>query len=234
MATKLLLIDLDDTLWATHVNNKKSLEQLYTALNWGQYFVSFEVFFSTYYRINVELWERYNQGCITKQELALDRLRLPLSPYLSLTQDQWREIDEQFLSFVKQQTLLCPNALDTMAYLKSRYDICILSNGFGEVQYTKIEKTGLSPYIDEVVLSEDVGINKPAAEIFHIALERMGATPGESLMIGDSFSSDIAGASNAGIGSIWYNAYDFPMPQSEGVTPPLHIINDLAELKTLL
>lgn len=47
MATKLLLIDLDDTLWATYVNNKKSLEQLYTALNWGQYFVSFEDFFST-------------------------------------------------------------------------------------------------------------------------------------------------------------------------------------------
>ncbi|MDO4691312.1 MAG: YjjG family noncanonical pyrimidine nucleotidase [Porphyromonadaceae bacterium] len=234
MATRLLLVDLDDTLWATYVNNKKSLEQLYTALNWGQYFVSFEDFFSAYYRINIELWERYNHGRITKQELALERLRLPLEPYLSLPEQSWREIDEQFLSLVKQQTLLCPNALETMAYLKARYSICILSNGFGEVQYAKIEKTGLAPYIDQVVLSEDVGINKPAPEIFHIALERMGATPSESLMIGDSFSSDIAGASNAGIGSIWYNAYAFPMPQTEGITPPLHIINNLAELKTLL
>lgn len=234
MIKKLLLIDLDDTLWATYVNNKRSIEELYTALNWGQYFVSFEAFFDLYYSVNVELWEQYNRGEIDKATLSRERLRRPLSSHLELSDQECERIDTRYLALVREQTLLCPNALEVMRYLKPRYRICLLSNGFSEVQQSKVTSSGLAPYIDNMVLSEDLGINKPRREIFDYALERMGVGHAEAVMIGDSFSSDIVGASNAGIDSIWYNAYRFPMPVLEGVTPPRYIVHDLAELLELL
>lgn len=234
MTIKHLLIDLDDTLWATFINNKRSLEELYTALSWGQYFVSFEDFFDSYYRVNVSLWERYNKGEISKEYLSIERLRRPLHPHITLDEEAWKRIDKDFLNLVRTKTELCPNALPVLRYLKERYSICILSNGFKEVQYDKIDHSGLSPYIDHIVLSDDVGVHKPDKRIFEIAMQQIGATTSDTLMIGDSYASDIVGASNAGIGSIWYNPYNVPIPTDSAITPPKHIVSDLAELLHIL
>lgn len=228
---KLLLIDLDDTLWATKINNKQGLKELYTALSWGQYFVSFEEFYRIYEPINYKLWEEYNKGAIDRDTLSRERLRRPLEGLVSHTDAEWREIDHEFLEAVRRQTLLCPGALETMRYLKEKYPICILSNGFGAVQYTKIERSGLAPYIDAVILSDEVGLHKPQPEIFHLALERMGGyRADEAVMIGDSYSSDIVGASRAGIRSLWYCPEDYPLLVDDDITPPIATITDLRHL----
>ena len=90
-----------------------------------------------------------------------------------------------------------------MKYLAAKYPLTIVSNGFKEVQYYKFEHSGLAPYLTHTLISEEVGINKPQPGIFHIALQRNGITADEALMIGDSYSSDIAGAKAAGIDQIW-------------------------------
>lgn len=231
---KLLLIDLDDTLWATKINNKQALRELYTALSWGQYFLSFDEFYSIYEPINYQLWEQYNQGIIDREMLSRERLRKPLEPFVSHTDEEWQAIDDTFLHAVRRQTLLCEGALEAMAYLKSRYSICILSNGFGSLQYDKIERSGLSPYVDHVVLSDEVGLHKPQPEIFQLALERMGYAASEALMIGDSYSSDIVGASRAGIRSIWYSPEGYTLQVDADITPPIATITDLRQLIELL
>lgn len=245
---RLILIDLDDTLWDTWGNNKESLNELYTALSWGQYFSSFEVFFTEYYySVNHSLWERYNREEISKEELSEARLRFPLERRWvelsaedttfhrpSVSADYWRVADKQFMEFIKQKTALCPNALSLLRYLHSKYRVCILSNGFGEVQYDKLELSGLMPYIHRVVLSDEVGYNKPNAKIFKHALVLMGCSVEETIMIGDSWGSDIVGASNAGIESIWYNQYGIDAPASEGIIPPRAIVCDLAEIEYIL
>lgn len=232
---KLILIDLDDTLWATQRNNKRGLQALYTALEWGQYFVSFEEFFALYNPINHALWSEYNVGSISKEALSVERLRRPLEGKLEQSLEEWQRVDELFISLVKEQTELCPHALEVMAELKGRYPIAILSNGFGELQHSKVERSGLAPYVDQVILSDEVGINKPDARIFHHALSVMGGVPAEeAVMIGDSYHSDIIGASNAGIPSIWYNPQGWWADESASITPPLATITDLRELLTLL
>lgn len=254
MKKKLILIDLDDTLWDTWLNNKESLNEVYTALHWGRYFSSFECFFERYYYpVNHQLWERYNKQEISKEILSIERLCRPLSDRLvelqqanpldettlhleqvvSRGEAYWVEANDDFMERIKTKKSLCPNALEVVAYLKSKYHICILSNGFGEVQYAKINNSGLSPYIDDIVLSDEVGYNKPNPRIFEHCLGLTGYDKAESIMIGDSWSSDIRGAALSGIDSIWYNRYHLDMPKEE-ITPPLAVVGDLAEIMNLL
>lgn len=232
---KLILIDLDDTLWATQRNNKRGLQALYTALEWGQYFVSFDEFFALYEPINHALWSEYNVGAISKEALSVERLRRPLEGKLEQSMQAWQRADELFISLVKEQTELCPHALEVMAELKQRYPIAILSNGFGSLQHTKVERSGLTPYVDQVILSDELGINKPDPRIFQHALSLMGNVQAEdAVMIGDSYHSDIIGASNAGIPSIWYNPQGWWADESVSITAPIATITDLRALLTLL
>lgn len=254
MHKSLVLIDLDDTLWDTWGNNQESLSELYTALDWGRYFVSFEDFFERYYYpINHSLWEQYNRELISKEELSHQRLVRPMlmrleelraeSPNNSILRSlealcseersYWAEVDQRFIAFVKSKTRLCPGALELLQYLHSKYSVCVLSNGFGELQYAKIEGAGLSPYIDEVILSDAVGYNKPNPLIFAHSLAVMQATAEESIMIGDSWGSDIIGASRAGIDSIWYNRFEIEMPIGD-ITPPIFSTSNLLDIRTIL
>lgn len=235
MKTKqLVLIDLDDTLWDTKRNNQKSLYELYTALNWGQYFVSFDDFLCLYEPINHGLWAEYAEGKIDKDTLSIERLRRPLEGKEEHNRNEWLEINERFLMLMTKQRGLCPEALPVLSYLHERYQVCILSNGFGKVQHDKLRDTGLLSYVHHVVLSEDIGVNKPDRRIFDYALELCQAQANECVMIGDSWFTDITGASNAGIESIWYNPEGFSPFETQNVAPPKHTIQTLTELYTLL
>ncbi len=232
---KTLFIDLDDTLWATSVNNRIALNKLYEFASWSEIFASFDAYYEVYSQINIELWLSYNQGRVTKQELSIERMRRPLLVKgIKLTEERALKFNEKFISFMREQRLLCPNALEVMAYLKNRYEICILSNGFGDIQYRKLSDTGLGKYVDEVVLSSDLGINKPDKRIFDFALQKMKVEKSECIMIGDSWCSDICGASNADIKSIWYNPKSYELPDDSQIQLPIAVIEDLVELKGLL
>ncbi len=230
-----LLIDLDDTLWATSINNKQALEKLYKELAWDRFFSSFSHYYDVYSPINIDLWVAYNDNSIDMQTLSIERMRRPLqSRGIELSDEDCKTYNKLFLKFIQDESLLCPYALEVLAYLKGKYRICILSNGFGEIQYRKLSDTGLATYVDEVILSSDIGINKPNRHIFDYALEKMKAKREEVLMIGDSWCSDIHGASNAGIKSIWYNVKGYELPEDPSTVVPIHIISDLRELKKLL
>ncbi|MDY6122038.1 MAG: YjjG family noncanonical pyrimidine nucleotidase [Porphyromonas sp.] len=230
---KTLLVDLDDTLWDTFENNKESLKELYAAYGWRQHFASFEAFFDSYYCINDRLWDEYRRGLIDKFTLTIRRFREPLDGKLILTDDEILALNDFFLDRTAEKTRTCPGALSTLEYLHRYYKVCIVSNGFREVQRRKLENSGLSPFVDVMVLSEDVGINKPNKLIFDRALSSSSTARDEALMIGDSWAADIVGAHNAKIGSVWYNPYALDMPD-DGTTPPLHQIGHLSELLEFL
>ena len=101
-----------------------------------------------------------------------------------------------------------PGAAEAVRELAKRYPLTIISNGFKEVQYYKFEHSGLEDCLTHTIISEEVGINKPQPEIFRIALELNGVSAEQALMIGDSYSSDIAGAKNAGIDQVWLHEGD--------------------------
>jgi putative hydrolase of the HAD superfamily len=106
----------------------------------------------------------------------------------------------------------------------------ILSNGFREVQYKKIENSGLKSYFDKIILSEDAGINKPHPDMFTYALKNTNSRRDQTVMIGDSWDADMVGAYQSRIAQIWFNPASEPPDGFE----PTHTVQTLAEIKDIL
>jgi putative hydrolase of the HAD superfamily len=94
-----------------------------------------------------------------------------------------------------------------------------------------LERSGLGPLLDVVVISDDFGLRKPRAEIFHEALRRLGAAAGDVVFVGDSPEEDVRGAQGAGLLAVWLNPGDHPGPP--GIVPDT-TIRDLVEIERLL
>jgi putative hydrolase of the HAD superfamily len=97
--------------------------------------------------------------------------------------------------------------------LRARARLGIVSNNLTREQHEKLRFCGFDGYLNTVVISEEAGVSKPDPEIFRIALERIGTAAEETVMIGDAWRTDIAGARAAGIRAIWFNPQRRPRPQ---------------------
>ena len=72
---------------------------------------------------------------------------------------------------------LFPDAVDVLAYLQEKYKLHLITNGFAEIQWIKIEHSGLKPFFEHIIISEEVGAQKPDKAIFEIAMQRAGSLP---------------------------------------------------------
>ena len=203
---KALFLDWDDTIGDWTTAEHKALEELYAHYRLDRLYTTFEDYLNAYKPYNLELWGMYGRGEITKERLHLQRFLRPLitaNGEWTNAQELAHEMGAEFLRLTNKHFCLMPDAATVVPYLASKYPLTIISNGFKEVQYYKFAHSGLASCFTHTIISEEVGINKPQPEIFRIALERNGITAGEAVMIGDSYTSDIAGAKAAGIDQIW-------------------------------
>ena len=228
---KYVFIDLDDTLWDFHANAKSSLQEIYEERNLGQFFDSFEQYFTIYAKRNVELWEMYGKGTISKEELSLERFQHPLIQVGVDNAVLAKEIGEQYLGLLPTRTMLVPYAKELLDYLYPKYPLTIVSNGFVEVQYKKLHSCRIEQYFSHVVLSEAAEALKPDKRIFEYALQLNNAIAAETIMIGDSYESDIRGARNAGIDQIYFNPGIEVMEKDK---PATYWVKSLEEIKNIL
>jgi len=227
---KTVFIDLDDTIWDTRSNGKESMEEVYWDYGFNRFFPDFETYYGIYYPNNCSLWASYRKGEITKEQLILERLKYPLEPYLKCDEDFILNLNEDFLNRTTLKTKLHPYSIEILEYLKPKYKLYILSNGFEEVQYRKMQNSGLAPFFEGVILSDQIGVNKPHPKIFKEALKSANSSVENSIMIGDSWDADIAGAKSIGMDQIWY---DLGLEISNGFQPTYHI-KSLHEIKEIL
>ena len=96
-------------------------------------------------------------------------------------------------------------AKDVITDLVQSYQLGIVSNGFPDVQYRKLEALGIRHHFDCILLSEELGIRKPDPRIFREAADLLGRNPSECMHVGDSYDSDVIGAREAGLRACWYN-----------------------------
>lgn len=212
---KAVFIDWDDTLgdWnSAAMAAQRDVYQQFGIAAWG---VDFERWFEVYHVHNGELWHRYSHGGIDKEGLMLDRFLHPICVAKGIAKEDGgafgglaMQMSDYFLERTNAHFRLLPDARETVEYLADKYALTVISNGFAEVQHYKLKASGLLPYIKHVVLSDEVGVMKPAAGIFEIALqmnreEFQVIEKQDVVMIGDSWNSDIEGARNAGIEAIW-------------------------------
>jgi putative hydrolase of the HAD superfamily len=103
-------------------------------------------------------------------------------------------------------------AFDLLTALHGRVATGVVTNNVASEQRQKIDACGFGPLLDAVIISEDAGVTKPDPRIFELALEQLGRTAAESVMIGDAWETDIAGARAAGIRPIWLNRFGAESP----------------------
>lgn len=230
MAYKNLFFDLDDTLWAFSLNARDTYEEMYHKHKYDRFFDSFDHYYALYNRRNLELWAEYANGQVTKEELNRQRYLYPLEAVGAGDADLARAYEKDALATIPTKSKLMPHAREILEYLSPKYNLYILSNGFQELQFYKMQSSNIDRYFKKVVLSDDIGILKPWPEIFHFALSATQSELRESLMIGDSWENDITGAAKVGMHQVFYN----PSRYTELSFTPTYQIADLKELMDLL
>lgn len=225
-----LFFDLDHTLWDYDRNVRESLSelfQIYTLQDVG--IPSFDQFFASFHAVNYQLWDDYNLGKIDKQGLRRERFPRIFSHAGGDVNAIPAPFEEDFMYRTSSKPHLFPYSKEILDYLKKKYRVHLITNGFDESQAKKMRSSGITDYFELVVTSETTGYKKPDPRIFYHALEQLNAEASTCLMIGDNPNSDILGAQRAAIDQVYFNP--------EGKASPIQAtyeIRHLQELEQLL
>lgn len=229
MKYKCILFDLDHTLWDFETNSSTTLSELYEAHDLNKQGVTNLVDFKKVFsRINTDLWTRYDAGLINREEIRFHRFRNILGHFGIADEKLSMTLSDEYVLQSPKKSALMPNAIDSLEYLASRYPLTVITNGFDEIQGTKLASSGITHYFKSVVTSARAGHKKPAREIFDFALAENGYAHHEAIMIGDNLLTDIGGARNANIDTVYYNPDR--TAHNETVNFEIHDLKQLREI----
>lgn len=212
MNYKLVLIDLDDTFFDYPKTEKTAFRNTFEELG---FFVEsdleyakkeeiYEKIKDRYKDVNLQLWKDLEKGAVDKDGLKVVRFEkiieefdLKYNPY---------EMSELYLKKLGGGIFPFEATEKLCEYLHSKYKVGIVTNGIKEVQHSRIENSTIAKYIDKIIISDEVGVNKPDKRIFEYAMNYFEIMDkSEVIMIGDSLGADIKGGQNAGIDTCWVN-----------------------------
>ncbi|TJY44230.1 HAD family hydrolase [Cohnella pontilimi] len=116
--------------------------------------------------------------------------------------------------------------------LRGRYKLLLLTNGCPDLQQEKLDGVpALTPYFDFILISGHFGEGKPSERLFAHAMEQLGISPEDGVMVGDKLTTDILGANRVGMTSVWINRNN--VKRGDEIVPK-HEIASLTELPALL
>lgn len=212
-SVKAVLFDLDDTLYDHRFSSRNgliALKRRYAFLH----NVKLDELEKHYFNVLNEIHlSKVLTGFYTLDEARNERMRILFAEFYGDTAEETLNEARKIYSYSYEKTQRSvPGAKQLLKALKKKVNIGIVSNNFLKGQIGKVNETGLAPYIDIVVTSEEIGVTKPDPEIFDAALKKLNCGSDEAVMIGDSWEIDISGARNAGIRAIWFNRYGLPCP----------------------
>ncbi|GAB4223024.1 MAG: YjjG family noncanonical pyrimidine nucleotidase [Spirochaetales bacterium] len=221
---RLILFDADGTLFDYEKAEDFALES--SLRDFGASYRR-EEHRDVYRTINQELWELFERGGIEAADLRVERFRrflgatgIPLDPM---------ELSRRYLEYLAEGAYLFEGVELLLRELRTRYRLGIITNGLQEVQRNRFSKTVLPQYMSCIIVSDEVGVQKPDPAIFRMALKEAGESdPEVALMVGDSLTSDIQGGWNAGMDTCWFN------PEGKENHTSLQPTYEIRELKELL
>lgn len=225
---KHLFFDLDHTLWDFNKNCSETLEELFVHFQFASLGFLPSELIEKYTLVNYRMWDEYNKGLITKQEIRNRRFELTFAELGVDKSFVPSNINEEFLKICPAKGHVFPYTYEVLDYLVKNYNLHIITNGFTETQAIKMSTSKLDNYFSNVILSETLGFAKPDKKIFDHAVNLSGGKSSECIMIGDDLYTDIFGARNAGIDQVFFNPNK--QKHEEQVT---HEIECLSELKKI-
>lgn len=225
-----LFFDLDHTLWDYDRNVTESLSELYQIYTLQDRGIpTFDQFFAAFHHVNFQLWDWYNVGQIDKENLRKERFPRIFTQAGAKAEAIPAGLEEDFMDRTSSKPHVFPYSKEILTYLKSKYRVHVITNGFNESQAKKMKSSGLDGFFEMVVTSETTGFKKPDPRIFHYAIGELNTHADHCLMIGDNPKSDILGAQRAEIDQVFFN------PEGKSIDlKPTYEIRHLQELEQLL
>lgn len=220
-----LWFDADGTLFDYNRAEAIALRQAFAALE-----LPFEEsHLDTYREINDGLWKALERGEITQADLRPRRFELLLeSLKLNASVDQLSKIYLEQLAICAE---LMDGAYEVLETLHKTSRIAIVTNGLQDVQRGRLARSTIRTFIDELIISEEIGAAKPNAAFFEIASARTGYPPKRDiLLIGDSLTSDIRGGVEYGLDTCWYNLTGQSRPEGLAIQYEIRHLHELLEI----
>ena len=221
-----VFFDLDHTLWDFEKNSALAFE---TVFKMQDIELNMDAFLDFYVPINREYWERYRKDEITQKQLRFGRLKDTFD-LLEFTIDDASVVflSEQYIYYLPKYNHLFEGTIEILEYLKAKYNLHIITNGFAEIQENKLNNSYITHYFKSITNSEMAGVKKPNPLIFEYALDLAKTKKENSIMIGDCIEADVQGALDAGLDAIFFNE------NNTNVTKKIKQVNHLLELKKYL
>ncbi|MFC2147669.1 YjjG family noncanonical pyrimidine nucleotidase [Bacteroidota bacterium] len=201
-----IFFDLDHTLWDFEKNSALTFQKIFTEVEID---VNLSKFLEVYIPVNLAFWKLYRDDKIKKPELRFQRLKTTFDAIGYDIKDEVIDIlSTEYITNLTTYNNLLPYTVEILNYLKPKYKLHIITNGFEEVQTRKLVNSNIFGYFDQVINSEMAGVKKPNPEIFELALKKANTAPDKSLMVGDNIEADILGAKAVGFHALHFNAHN--------------------------
>lgn len=222
---KLLLLDADNTLFDFGAAERYAIRKTFSDFGWEDN----DEIYACYHACNDALWKALERKEVTRGQLKVLRF-LRTGAWMkehgyTLPEHYTSDINAMspcYLRHLGEGAMLLSGAMELCRDLSAKYRLCIVTNGTASVQYSRMERSRLNRYFEHIFISEEIGAEKPAKQFFDAVF---AAYPDidrrEMLVIGDSASSDMKGAMNAGIDGCYLNESDPPA----GVSVRYHVAN---------
>jgi 2-haloacid dehalogenase len=202
MKYEIILFDVDDTLFDFSMSEKKALHKAFVEFGLPTGLVDYE---ANYKEISKVLWRDLEQGLTNLSELRVERFRrLFLAHELEINADTFSSV---YLGYLGNETHLVQGAVELCDNLTG-CRLAIITNGFTDVQTSRIGSSPLCNTFEHIIISEEAGFQKPEKGIFDYAFSKLQITDkAKVLIVGDSLTSDIQGGINYGIDTCWFNPH---------------------------
>ncbi len=222
---KHIFFDLDHTLWDFETNSKKTYNYIFKKHNIN---IDLEDFLYHYIPLNHRYWKLYREEKVTKNQLRYGRLKDVFDAIKYSISDEMIEVlATDYIVNLPKYNQLFPGTFELLDYLKPKYKLHIITNGFKEIQQEKLEKSQIAHYFDKVITSESVGVKKPNPKVFFHALNKAKAHTYQSVMIGDNLEADVYGAKNIGLDAVFFN------PDGQEVPMGIKAVKHLKEIQLM-
>lgn len=221
-----VFFDLDHTLWDFERNSALAFREVFRKQKIN---INVEDFLEVYKPINFKYWELYRNNSVTKEALRFGRLKESFDSLKFETIDATiNALADDYIEYLPANNYLLEGSLEVLNHLKGKYKLHIITNGFEEIQQRKMEGSGIHKFFDTITTSEEAGVKKPHPQIFEKAIQKSGAVPEKSVMIGDNLEADIIGAHQFGFHVIHLDSF------GQSINGQYHQVQKLKELLNYL
>ena len=223
-----ILWDVDGTLLDFLAAEEAAIRKLFVEFDMGE---CSDEMLARYSKINRSYWERLERNEIAKQQVLVGRFEEFFASE-GLDAGVAEQFNAKYQYALGDTIVPRDNCPEIVRKLQGKVRQYVVSNGTIIAQNKKLRLSGLGALMDGIFLSEELAVEKPNIEFFEKAFSSIGQVdPRETIIIGDSLSSDIRGGNNAGILTCWYNPSGKEAPENFRID---YEIGDLHQVFDLL